>query len=422
MRDIITVGVGGAGVRIVHASWAQYGADHGVDADGRAVEAQDAAVNNRSAMFAATAAGRHVPRTVLIDADPSSVHAATSDRPSYYSPATCVVGTEDTGGNFCRGYGSVGDERIDEAIAAVRKQAEAASDPVVHVVRSAAGGAGGGLGARLLDRVADDFRVGVLLFSVVPAPTTAASPMEWYNCALSLQRSADRCCGQVLFDNEATRAWCSRGEVAKPAVSFAELNRCVAAVVTETSAAQRLGSAVAAADVSTLSEEMKARGGHREWLGFACRANGDGGTFGASAIDASQALLTMKAPRTDTQPPMPCGSAALHFRGTSVHHCAAVQAAWRTAGTLLPAAVCNASVCDVTAPTELTALCSSSAMQHWVREAGSRFDVLYSKRAYVNWFTAEGSEEGELFEARESMARDEKFFASEHDALFADSV
>ena len=74
MREVISVHVGQAGVQIGNACWELYCLEHGIQPDGTMPsESQTQGDDSFSTFFSETGNGRHVPRAVMVDLEPTVI-------------------------------------------------------------------------------------------------------------------------------------------------------------------------------------------------------------------------------------------------------------------------------------------------------------------------------------------------------------
>ena len=73
MRECISVHVGQAGVQMGNACWELYCLEHGIQPDGQMPSDKAAGDDSFSTFFAETGAGKHVPRAVFVDLEPSVI-------------------------------------------------------------------------------------------------------------------------------------------------------------------------------------------------------------------------------------------------------------------------------------------------------------------------------------------------------------
>ncbi|KAH7982130.1 hypothetical protein HPB52_003183 [Rhipicephalus sanguineus] len=102
-RECISVHIGQAGVQIGNSCWELYCLEHGIQQDGRmpSDKASGGVDDSFSTFFAETGAGRHVPRAVFVDLEPTVVDEVRSGAyRQLYHPEQLISGKEDAANNY----------------------------------------------------------------------------------------------------------------------------------------------------------------------------------------------------------------------------------------------------------------------------------------------------------------------------------
>uniref|UniRef100_A0A4X1UUZ6 Tubulin/FtsZ GTPase domain-containing protein n=1 Tax=Sus scrofa TaxID=9823 RepID=A0A4X1UUZ6_PIG len=123
-RECISIHVGQAGVQIGNACWELYCLEHGIQPDGqmpsdKTIGGGDDSFNT---FFSETGAGKHVPRAVFVDLEPTVVdEVRTGTYRQLFHPEQLITGKEDAANNYARGHYTIGKEIVDLVLDRIRK-------------------------------------------------------------------------------------------------------------------------------------------------------------------------------------------------------------------------------------------------------------------------------------------------------------
>ncbi|KAI4536525.1 hypothetical protein MG293_013917 [Ovis ammon polii] len=174
-RECISIHVGQAGVQIGNACWELYCLEHGIQPDGqmpsdKTIGGGDDSFNT---FFSETGAGKHVPRAVFVDLEPTVVdEVRTGTYRQLFHPEQLITGKEDAANNYARGHYTIGKEIVDLVLDRIRKLADLCTGLQGFLIfHSFGGGTGSGFASLLMERLSVDYgKKSKLEFAIYPAP------------------------------------------------------------------------------------------------------------------------------------------------------------------------------------------------------------------------------------------------------------
>ncbi|KAM0057059.1 putative tubulin [Helianthus debilis subsp. tardiflorus] len=191
--------------------------------------------------FSETGAGKHVPRAVFVDLEPTVIdEVRTGTYCQLFNPEQLISGKEDTANNF-----ALGKEIVDLCLDRIRKLADNCTDLQGFLVFNAVGGGTGSpLGSLLLECLSVDYgKKSKLGFTMYPSPQVSTSVVEPYNSVLSTHSLLEHTDVSVLLDNEAIYDICKRSlDIEHP--TYTNLNRLISQVISSLTTSLRFDGAL----------------------------------------------------------------------------------------------------------------------------------------------------------------------------------
>ncbi|MBA0603513.1 hypothetical protein Gorai_003654 [Gossypium raimondii] len=412
MREIISIHIGQAGIQVGNSCWELYCLEHEIQPDGMMPSDTSVGVANDAfnTFFSETGSGKHVPRAVFVDLEPTVIdEVRTGTYRQLFHPEQLISGKEDAANNFARGHYTIGKEIVDLCLDRVRKLADNCTGLQGFLVFNAVGGGtGSGLGSLLLERL-----------------SVSTAVVEPYNSVLSTHSLLEHTDVAVLLDNEAIYDICRRSlDIERP--TYTNLNRLISQIISSLTTSLRFDGAINV-DVtefqtnlvpyprihfmlSSYAPVISAEKAYHEQLSIPEITN---------AVFEPSSMMAKCDPRHGKY--MAC---CLMYRGDVVpKDVNAAVATIKTKRTVQFVDWCPTGFkCGINyqPPTVVPggdlakvqrAVCmisNNTAVAEVFARIDHKFDLMYSKRAFVHWYVGEGMEEGEFSEAREDLAALEK--------------
>lgn len=429
-RECISIHIGQAGCQIGNACWELYCMEHGIRPDGHMhVDDPNRDLDTSfSTFFTETGNGKHVPRAVYVDLEPTVIdEIRQGPYRQLFHPEQMITGKEDAANNYARGFYTIGKEVIDLVLDRVRRLSEQCIGLQGFLVfHSFGGGTGSGFTSLLMEKLSGEYgKKSKLEFAIYPAPQLSPAIVEPYNSILTTHTTLEHSDCAFMVDNEATYDICKRNlDITRP--TYSNLNRLISQIVSSITASLRFDGALNV-DLTEFQTNLVPYPRIHFPLTTYAPIISDAKAYHEqhSVADITNACfepanqLVKCDPRTGKY--MAC---CLLYRGDVVPKdvnsaIAAVKTKrtinfvdWCPTGFKVginyqpPTVVPDGGMAKV--PRAVCMLANTTAIVDAWANLNRKFDLMYRKRAFVHWYVGEGMEEGEFQEARDDLGALEK--------------
>merc|ERR1712137_1006110 len=415
MREIVHLQAGQCGNQIGAKFWEVVSDEHGIDPTGTYHGDSDLQLERINVYYNEATGGKYVPRAVLVDLEPGTMDSVRSGPfGQIFRPDNFVFGQSGAGNNWAKGHYTEGAELIDSVLDVVRKEAESC-DCIqgFQLTHSLGGGTGAGMGTLLISKIREEYPDRIMnTFSVVPSPKVSDTVVEPYNATLSVHQLVENADEVFCIDNEALYDICSRTlKLSTP--NNGDLNQLVSAVMSGVTCSLRFPGQLNS-DLRKLAVNLIPFPRLHFFLtGFAPLASRSGVGYQSLTVNEltsqvfdSKNMMAASDPRLGrylTASVMFRGKMSMKQVDEQMH---AVQNKYSNYFVEWIPNNIKSSVCDIPPKgmkMSATFVGNSTSIQELFKRVSEQSSLMFSRKAFLHWYTSEGMEEMELTEAESNM-------------------
>lgn len=420
MREIVHIQAGQCGNQIGAKFWEVISDEHGVQPNG-AYKASPNDINSDlqleriNVYYNEAAGGRFVPRSVLVDLEPSTMDSVRAGPyGQLFRPDNFLFGQSGAGNCWAKGYYTDGAEVIDGVLDVIRREAESCDClQGFQLTHSLGGGTGSGLGTLILTKIREDYPDRMMMtFSVFPSPKVSDTVVEPYNATLAINQLVEYADEVMVIDNEALYDICFRTlKLNNP--TYGDLNHLVSACMSGVTCSLRFPGQLNS-DLRKLAVNLiPFLRLHFFMIGFAPLTSRSTQQYRALTVpELTQQMFDAKN--------MMCAADPRHGRYLT----AATMFRGRISTKEVDEQMLNvqsknssyfvewipnnikSSICDVP-PRGLTMsttfIGNSTAIQEVFKRVSHQFTLMFRRKAFLHWYIGEGMDDIEFTEAESNM-------------------
>ncbi|KAF5298070.1 hypothetical protein FQA39_LY11838 [Lamprigera yunnana] len=415
MREIVNIQLGGGGNFIGLKFWEVICDEHSIDARGYFHGESELQLQRINVYFNEISNTKFVPRVILIDLEPGTLDIVKSTPfGRLFRPGNYIVGQSGTGNNFAKGRYTEGPEISDYTLDIVRKETEECDYlqgfQIVHCI---GGGTGSGLGSLLLEKIKEEYpdRV-VSTFTITPSPKVSNAVVEPYNSTAMFQYLSDYSDETYIIDNEALYDICFRTlKLGSP--SYGDLNYLISCAMSGITSCFRFANQLNVDLRKIMVNMVPFPRMHYFMPGFTPLTSRSSHAY--RAITVPDLIHQMFDPKN-----MMCAcdprkgrylTIASIFRGrlsteeideqiTNIQNInSGYFIEW------IPNNV-KTAICDIpTSGFKISAafIGNTTSIQEIFKRIGEQFHTMFKRKAYIHWYTGEGMDENEFWDAQANL-------------------